>query len=463
MSGKTHLPESDLIQLCQRRTALEVTARARFSLLDWLGCVIAARRSNVARAMGRACDVQDEDLLRASVASHGTDAQTAALMLGTLGNVFEMDDLHRASILHPGDAVAAATLAAGLRQHCTGRALLAALTRGYEGAIRIGRVAASGGYTGFYNSGTCGVFGAAIAATDLKTGDPDILADAMGQAGMMAAGIWQCRLEPTYSKQLATAHAARAGVLAAELAMAGFPGARAILTGPMGFFRNYYPACDTTLLTAPGDWALLEMSFKPFAACRHAHPAISAALALRGGDVGTAPEKIPEQITVQTYRAAIEFCDAPDPATADEARFSLQHAVAVALAKGVPTIADFELGALGAPEITALRARVRLEVDADLDAAFPQGYGARVRIVTAEGDVRSETCPAAWGDPENPMSEADIIAKFRANAAHGDLAPHHADRLVQAVMDLPDAPDLGVLRFALSSAFTTVPETCRCL
>ena len=118
----------------------------------------------------------------------------------------------------------------------------------------------------------------------------------------MASGIWQCRFEPTFSKQLATAQAARSGVLAADLAVAGFPGARAILTGPMGFFKNYYPGADTTQMTTPGDWALLEMSFKPFPACRHTHPAISAALALRD------TAKAPNRIVIETYRAALDFC-----------------------------------------------------------------------------------------------------------------------------------------------------------
>lgn len=453
MSQKTRPPEADLIRLCQRDIAPEILLRARFTLLDWMGCVIAARHADVARAMARACRIGDGDLLAASLAP-GTDAQQAALMLGALGNVFEMDDLHRASILHPGDAVCAAALATGLRKGVSGRALLAALTRGYEGAIRIGRVAASGGYTSFYNSGTCGVFGAAIAATDLETSDPGIMADAIGQAGMMAAGIWQCRLEPTFSKQLATAHAARAGVFAAELAVAGFPGARAILTGPMGFFNSYYPDSDLSRLTDPGDWALLEMSFKPFAACRHVHPAISAALALRDRGIGAAPR----EIVVQTYRAAIDFCDAPNPQTTDAARFSLQHAVAVAYSKGPPEIADFAPEALNAPGIAALRARVRLMVDPDLDAAFPLSYGARLCLEAADGTRHHETCAAAWGDPENPMDDADIIAKFHRNAAHGNLSCASADRIVHAILDLADAPDLGALQAALAAAFTPKTE-----
>lgn len=458
MTEATAQPEAKLIGLCRRPVGMDVLKRARFTLLDWLGCCIAAQGSDVARAFARASRVPETEVMHAGLTSASCDAQQAALLLGALGNVLEMDDLHRASILHPGDAVCASTLAVALRADRSGAEVLRALTRGYEAAIRIGRVAASGGYTTFYNSGTCGVFGAALAAMDVMSDDETAVADALGQAGMMASGIWQCRLEQTFSKQLATAHAARAGVLAAELAMAGFPGARAILTGPMGFFQSYYPGADVAALTRPGDWALLEMSFKPFPACRHTHPAISAALDL-ASRAASAP---PGHIDIHTYRAALDFCDAPCPTTPDQARFSLQHCVAVALSKGRPEIADFDIEALSRPDIEALRAKVRLHVDPALDAAFPQGYGARVSVTWADGTVDEAICPAAWGDPENPMDNSDLIAKFCANAASGRLRPDQTDRILGAVMDLPDAADLSALKSAFAMAFTPTPEETRC-
>ena len=440
--------ESELIQICRRPVAVGFLQRARFTLLDWMGCAIAARHSAVACAMAKARDATSNDLLHMGFVSTQADAQSAALALGTLGNVLEMDDLHRASILHPGDATCAAALAVALRQPTSGAALLSSLIRGYEASIRVSKAAATGGYTPFYNSGTCGVFGAAIAAADLKALDAEGMADALGQAGMQAAGIWQCRLEPTFSKQLACAHAARAGVFSAELAAAGFPGARAILTGELGFFASYYPKADRSALTAPGAWAITETSFKPFPACRHTHPAISATLDLRQRSMTSAVERI----DIYTYRAALDFCDEPAPSTADAARFSLQHAVATALLKGACAISDFEVGALKEPPIAFLRARVKLHVDAAIDAAFPHNYGARVCLTLQDGQMHEATCPAAWGDPENPMSEADLIVKFRTNAAHGRLTFDAADGIIRAVLDLLDVQDLSALQTALTIA-----------
>jgi len=454
MNSETRQIESVLIEICRSPVAADLAGYAGFTLLDWLGCIIAARNTPVARSMAGALNVLPENLLGTALSPVCTSTQDTALILGTLGNVLEMDDLHRASILHPGDAICAAALAVALRQQTSGTALLTAIVRGYEVAVRIGKAAATGGYTSFYNSGTCGVFGAAIGAADLKGLDADAMHDAMGQAGMQAAGIWQCRLEPTFSKQLACAHAARAGVFSAELAAAGFTGAKAILTGELGFFASYYPKADQSSLTSPNDWAITEMSFKPFAACRHTHPAISAALDL--GWQGHAEEV--ESVTIQTYRAALDFCDAPDPPTPEAARFSLQHAVATALLRGTPAIGDFEGANLSDPAIAALRKRTHLETDVAFDAAFPQAYGARVRLLLTNGKTCEKDCPAAWGDPENPMSKADLIAKFHTNCAYGGVTPAETDLIVDAVLALPLADDMTALHTALTTALSPKPE-----
>lgn len=457
MSRITALPESELIEICRRPVAPCSVEWAALHLLDWLGCVVAAHKSPVALALGRVMGGAQTGVLGRAFSPDQTDAQTAALLTGALGNVLEMDDLHRGSILHAGDTICAAALAVALRQDTNGADLLAAVTRGYEVAIRIGLVAASGGYTPFYNSGTCAVFGTAIAASDLKGLGAEGMADALGQAGMQAAGIWQCRLEPTFSKQLACAHAARAGVLSAELAAVGFPGARQILTGPLGFFASYYPKADQAALISEPDreWAIHQVSFKPFPACRHTHPAISAALEARRS------AQTLKRVHIHTYQAALDFCDAPSPATPDEARFSLQHAVAVALLRGPPGIADFDDVALRDPALTALRDKITLHVDPQIDAGFPARYAARLTLVMLDGAEINITCPAAWGDPENPMLHTDLVTKFTANAAHGGLSQDTAAALVECVLNLPHAPDMSDLQRALTAALP--PKIGECL
>lgn len=454
------MSKHELINICRREIPGEVLYQANLSFLDWLGCVFAARDMPVATALSRGILENEADLLDAALCSSTTDAQTAALLTGALGNALEMDDLHRASLLHAGDTVCASAVSVAIRQGAGGRALLEAIVRGYEASIRISTAAASGGYTPFYNSGTCGIFGSAMAASDLKGLSADQMADALAQAGMQASGIWQCRLEPGFSKQLACAHAARAGVLCAQLAQAGFPGPRQILTGPLGFFASYYPNADLEALVAQGtsDWAISDVSFKPFPACRHTHPAISAALALR---CDMALEQI-DQIEIATYSAAIEFCDNPEPETGHEARFSLQHATAIALVRGTARIEDFAAEARQDREIARIRAKIGLSVDPESEAGFPEKFGTRLKIRLHNGTTLEQLCPVALGDPEDPMSADALREKFLANLAHGRVAAAHARQIWDIGLNSRHLPDLTSLLDALHLSPTPSPKSFPC-
>jgi 2-methylcitrate dehydratase PrpD len=135
---------------------------------------------------------------------------------------------------------------------------------------------------------------------------------------------------------------------------------------------------------------------------------------------------------VETYGDALRFCDRPEPRTTGEARFSLQHAVAVVLRDGAPGLAAFEEEAL--PRYADLRGKVGVVADAAFSAAYPAHFGARVTVETGAGRG-SETVADAWGDAENPMAEADVVAKFRRLAAWGGVGD--AGTLEQAVLALP--------------------------
>lgn len=180
---------------------------------------------------------------------------------------------------------------------------------------------------------------------------PAEIANALGHAGMQAAGLWQCRLDPGDGKQLATAHAARAGITAARLARAGLRGPARIFEGEPGFFAALYPGADPGLVPAApqAPWALHDVSFKPWPACRHTHPAIAAALHLRDR---VPPEHI-ARVQVATYAAGLAFCDAPRPASDHAARFSLQHAVAVTLLRGAHAADPLSAGHGGTERVPA--------------------------------------------------------------------------------------------------------------
>lgn len=384
--------------------------RARLHLLDWLACVAGARRSDVAE-VARAAE---------------RDVLTRAALLG---NVLEMDDVHRAAILHPGPVVWPAALGAARDEDAPLEALLDGAVRGYEAVITVGATFDARHYAYFHNSATAGGFGATAAAASLYGISSERLGWALGNAGSTAGGLWQMRHEPVMTKQLHVAHAALAGLWIARLARRGFTGPRHILEGPQGLYAATTEAPKPLVLGEA--WRIDEVSFKPWAACRHAHPAIDAALELRARGSLKGPMR------VETYRDAVTFCDKPQPASVIEAKFSIQHAVAVVAVRGSPRPQDFEMDAIADPAVAAARALVEVVAAAEFTARYPAHFGARVRA----GEDMVELADAR-GDPERPIGRDGVIEKAHTLFAWGGLDDGQAVRGVELALEGESLRDL---------------------
>lgn len=437
-----------LISTTARAIGPDVTQRAVRHLLDWIGVAVLGATSDAGIALRHYGSAQPTGPSVALGAGY-RDARSAAFVNGGLGNIHELDDVHRTSIMHAGDVVVPAALSAAQREDVTGTVLLKALVAGYETAIRIGLAASGSGYSPWYNSSACGVFGAASAAAIICGLNAGQHRDALGQAGMQAAGIWQCRLEPSFSKQLATAHAAQAGLIAVDLARIGFPAPRFILEGELGFFPTYYPQADQEAVVADleAPWKLLETSFKPWPACRHTHPVLEAGGILRARNEG---REIAE-LLIATYQAAIDFCDAPMPRTRTEAQFSLQHCLALSLIKDEVGLSDFSKKSRDDPVLAALRRKVNVTADHRFTTAFPTQYGAQINALFTDGTSEKIMVATAKGDPENPLSDDELIHKFDNCMALSAVDKHHADELKDAVIGLQNAPDMQTLSACLSA------------
>ncbi len=175
-------------------------------------------------------------------------------------------------------------------------------------------------------------------------------------------------------------------------------------------------------------WLIDGVSFKPYAACRHAHPAIDAAMTLRAGGKLEAP------FAVKTFADALAFCDRPAPQTEAEARFSLQHAIAVVADGRDAEPADFTTDAIAA--LAPLRAHVSVREDAAFTARYPAHFGA---------DVNGCTLVDTLGDPERAMTLEQHLAKLRTLVAWGGLDAGEADRAAEIALEGNDADALDAL------------------
>lgn len=394
---------TEFVQTLARPVGKSERARARLHLLDWLACVAGARGTEAA-AVG------------ASISTTGWERATY------VGNVLEMDDVHRTALLHPGPVVWPAALSLSSADM---DARLDAAVRGYEAMIAIGSAFDAHHYSHWHPTATMGVFGACAAFGSLLGFAPVEYANALGNAGSVAGGLWHMRHDEVLTKQWHIFHAVRTGRDAALHVHHGATGPQALLEGPQGLF-----AAMTTQpqgLASNGDgWLIDAVSFKPFAACRHAHPAIDAAMQLR------AEGRLEAPFTVETFRDALTFCDRPDPGSELEAKFSLQHAVAVVADGRDAEPQDFTQEAISA--LASLRAQVSVAEDAAITARYPAHFGARVN-----GFELVDTL----GDPERPVDEDRIVAKMHSLARWGGLPESEARRAVSLALagDDPAAID----------------------
>jgi 2-methylcitrate dehydratase PrpD len=368
-----------------------------------------------------------------------------AMLLGGLTHILEVDDLHRASVVHPGCVVVPATYALARRRAqknhpVRGHAFLSAVLRGFEACCRVGMAVGPAHYRIWHNTATCGPFGSAYAAGDILGLDQAAMTHALGNAGTQSSGLWQFLETGAMSKHLHAGRAAEAGLLAADLAARGFSGPPQILEGEKGFFRATCADPEPERLLADPDalWQLRLTSIKPWPSCRHTHPTIDAGLSL-SAKIGN--RKI-ERIRVATYQAALDVCDRVAPRSEYEAKFSLQHTAAAALTDGRIDFASFDPAARERLADTA--ARVEIAATSPYVQRYPTAWGAEVAVHLEDGSELSASREHAYGDPENPLDESAMRAKAAMLLEYGGVtAPAKFIDTVLALAEdgaLPDLP-----------------------
>ncbi|WP_137929649.1 MmgE/PrpD family protein [Mesorhizobium comanense] len=413
----------DLTRLIREKPVTDSDLKwASLFVLDTLGCALGALPTAPAR------------MLKAVAPPERADTARKAFYLGGLSHILEMDDLHRDSVTHPGSVVIPAAWAVAHDQDLGGEAFLKAVLAGYEACCRIGNSVGKKHYRVWHNTSTCGPFGSAMAVAELIGLDDDKTVWALGNAGTQSSGLWEFLAEGAMSKHLHTARAAESGVLASFLAREGFTGAENILEGDKGFYAGLCPDPIPEAVTAGSErpWQLINTSIKPWPCCRHTHPAIDGAIALHHEIAG---EPI-ARVLVGAYRAALDVCDRPSPEDPYSAKFSLQHTVAIALADGRVDQASFDSDAR--QRMVGERQKVDVDLAPGIEAAYPESWGAEIQVETVSGRRLSASRHDAKGDPDNPVTAAELTEKAHTQLVAGGCSGARADALISAILGLTD-------------------------
>ena len=428
-----------------------VLRRAEDLFLDWAGSALAGKGANAieaieafAAAMGPT-DGSAEIL----VSRRTTSPLFAAMVNGASSHVAEQDDVHNGSVFHPGTVVFPVALAVAQSSGANGREFLAAATAGYEAGIRIGEFLGRSHYRIFHTTGTAGTLAAAVTAGRLLRLDADTMLHALGSAGTQAAGLWEFLRDAADSKQLHTAKAAADGLTAAYLAHGGLTGAARILEGDQGMAAGMSTDSDPTRLTdgLGTRWALTETSFKFHASCRHTHPAADALLEVIEAH-NLAADDIARVIT-HVHQGAIDVLGAViEPRSVHQAKFSMGSTLGLIAKYRRAGVQEFEHD-FNSADVDAFRQRVTMELDPEVDAAYPQRWIGKVSVETTDGRTLTGRVDEPKGDPGNTLSRDEIEDKARRLADFSSAAtPAEMDALIETAWGLEGKERIGRLLYA---------------
>lgn len=419
-----------------------VVAAARRGLLDWLGCAIAgSRHGTIDRLLDGLDLLHSSPLVPAIARGRRLGLLEAALANGQMGHVLDLDDTHMdVFVLHTSSPSLAALLSAASSAKASGRGLLVAYVLAFEAGIRVGRTAPHHHERGWHLTGTLGTIAAGVAAARLLGLDASRMNNALALSATQASGMKQNR--GTMAKSFHAGRAAANGLLAALLASRDLTASTEIVEGRRGFaytFSDGTADYEALVRDLGSDWKILRNGYKPHACGVLLHPLIDAVSAFTNR---LAPERI-DRLEVEAHPSALRVTGVENPTTGLEGKFSIRHAAAVGLLDGSAGIAQFTDARVADPAVVALRGKV----SAIARESF-RPEEARVRLVERDGTTHEIHVPWASGTRENPMSDAALAAKFRANA-EPVVGPERA-ALIASLVDRLDTPeDLAGLLDAL--------------
>lgn len=420
-----------------------VVARARITLLDTLGAIVAGQQeAEIAALVARLVKLGGSGPATAVIGTRQrAPAMSAAFLNAVAGTALELDEGNRFARGHPSIHVLPAALVTAERLGSSGQDFLIAFALGYEIGARIG--AAAQLRPGYHPHGTWGVVGAAVAIAKLNGANAAQFADIINIASSLSlATSMRTALEGGTVRNAYAGVANQLGLLAWEMAAAGFAGEHDGVVNVFGAIAGTAFKSEAMVEALGTRWEIARNYFKRHACCRYNHATLDALETIITAHGAIDVDHI-TRVEVDTYAAAAELSE-PRPRNALAARFSVPYAVAAFLTRGRADVAAFRAEARADPRILDLASRVTLREDEAMTARLPVERPARVTITMQDGRALSAECRSNRGDADDPYPPAEIEAKFVSLAAPV-WGVAHAQAVMAAVRTLDGAADLHEL------------------
>ena len=383
----------------------------------------------------------------------GSIAQ-AALVNGTAGHAFEMDDIHKESIVHPNSLACPVAFAfAEAAGDISGRDVLTAIVAGYEVGTRVGNAATMALFLrGFHPQGTSGTFVAAATAGRILGLSAEQMQHTLGIAGSMASGLMAAQ-EGAMVKRLHAGRAAQAGVQGALLAQRGFTGISDVLeAGYGGFLSSFSGRPNANRLTdgLGSTWETAQVGFKLYPSVTSIHTALHALDTVMKNQQLQADDI--ETISVGCSHMTFVHTAWPyKPAGVTAAQMNLFYGLAVIALYRDASVRQYDEARLADPAVLGFIERISAFEDAGLEAmGAPFRHAARLTLTTRDGRTFHHERLARRGSPEDAVGAAEIERKFATNVSRL-LTADDAERLRGLVMRLETLETTAELTLLLGS------------
>ncbi len=401
----------------------EVQERVRYLLLDYLAVTLRGVPLPSSLAAYKLLDAVPGAHLPEGVTLLGreprVEASWAALVNGVAAHGLEMDDVENRSSLHPGVVVFPAALALAEQLHSSLDDFYAAIVAGYEVTLRVGAALnpASAYKRGFHPTAICGALGSAAASARLLRLPAEQTNMALGIAGSMASGSMAYLDDGAWTKRLHPGWSSHAGITAARLAKAGFVGPTNILESRYGLLHAYSSLGDVQRVerTSATDFAIMEVSLKPYACCRYMHGPIDCLLSIRDKHHPNAQhiQRIHCGVVSGGHGLVVDPIEQKrNTSTIVDAQFSMPFGAVIALVTGQAGLSVFTEEWIQDPTVQALMQRVECFAAPELDDYYPDEWRASASIEMFDGTMYETKIRYALGDPHNPLSWEQLITRF---------------------------------------------------
>ena len=413
----------------------EVEHEAHRTFLNWLGCAVGASRHEAVLAALRAVQVL-EPASQAMVAGRQerTDITNAALINGISSHLFDFDDTHLKTIIHPAGPVCSAVLALAELTGASGRQIIDAVVLGIDVSCRIGNAIYPHHYDrGWHITGSTGSMGAAAACARLLGLDTEKTMMALGIAASQPVGLRE--QFGTMTKPFHPGGAAKAGLMSALMAREGYTASPRAIEAPRGFAQVVSTKFDWNEITgALGErFEISFNSYKPFACGIVIHPSIDACVQLR--DKGVTPDNL-ERLDLRVHSLVLELTGKKEPADGLQGKFSVYHGCAAGLIFGRASEDEYADDIVNREDVVATRRKVVATVDENIDEAAVEATA-----TLKDGTTVHVRVDHAIGSLQRPMSDADLVAKFSA-MSDPVLGEGKTRKLLDICWNLADEPDV---------------------